>query len=183
MNLSVLLSSFQTIMVSLEGLTKVVDPSQLTPDFEGSLDYDHEEWIEVRVAFEDFTSNAARILSRLEELQDLVSQRELPSDLDGSRRAMEEHASLKKKVTKAPVEELDTEGQRLLQRIQCGEKGRGDIQGLAPKVQALLDKLHTTRQHLHQSWHMRKVKLDQCFQLRLFQQDAEKVWTLIICEV
>uniref|UniRef100_A0A673ME52 non-specific serine/threonine protein kinase n=1 Tax=Sinocyclocheilus rhinocerous TaxID=307959 RepID=A0A673ME52_9TELE len=166
---------FETIMVSLEGLTKVVDPSQLTPDFEGSLDYDHEEWIEVRVAFEDFTSNAARILSRLEELQDLVSQRELPSDLDGSRRAMEEHASLKKKVAKAPVEELDTEGQRLLQRIQCGEKGRGDIQGLAPKVQALLDKLHATRQHLHQSWHMRKVKLDQCFQLRLFQQDAEKV--------
>ncbi|XP_073703801.1 triple functional domain protein [Garra rufa] len=171
---------FETIMVSLEGLTKVVDPSQLTPDFEGSLDYDHEEWIEVRVAFEDFTSNAARILSHLEELQDLVSQRELPSDLDGSRRAMEEHASLKKKVTKAPVEELDTEGQRLLQRIQCGEKGRGDIQGLAPKVQALLDKLHATRQHLHQSWHMRKVKLDQCFQLRLFQQDAEKMFDWIV---
>uniref|UniRef100_A0A672LU48 Triple functional domain protein-like n=1 Tax=Sinocyclocheilus grahami TaxID=75366 RepID=A0A672LU48_SINGR len=171
---------FETIMVSLEGLTKVVDPSQLTPDFEGSLDYDHEEWIEVRVAFEDFTSNAARILSRLEELQDLVSQRELPSDLDGSRRAMEEHASLKKKVAKAPVEDLDTEGQHLLQRIQCGEKGRGDIQGLAPKVQALLDKLHATRQHLHQSWHMRKVKLDQCFQLRLFQQDAEKMFDWIV---
>uniref|UniRef100_A0A8C1P1W8 non-specific serine/threonine protein kinase n=1 Tax=Cyprinus carpio TaxID=7962 RepID=A0A8C1P1W8_CYPCA len=171
---------FETIMVSLEGLTKVVDPSQLTPDFEGGLDYDHEEWIEVRVAFEDFTSNAARILSRLEELQDFVSQRELPSDLDGSRRAMEEHASLKKKVNKAPVEELDTEGQRLLQRIQCGEKGRGDIQGLAPKVQALLDKLHATRQHLHQSWHMRKVKLDQCFQLRLFQQDAEKMFDWIV---
>ncbi|XP_059423311.1 triple functional domain protein isoform X1 [Carassius carassius] len=171
---------FETIMVSLEGLTKVVDPSQLTPDFEGSLDYDHEEWIEVRVAFEEFTSNAARILSRLEELQDSVSQRELPSDLDGSRRAIEEHTSLKKKVTKAPVEELDTEGQHLLQRIQCGEKGRGDIQGLAPKVQALLDKLHATRQHLHQSWHMRKVKLDKCFQLRLFQQDAEKMFDWIV---
>lgn len=35
-------------MVSLEGLTKVVDPSQLTADFDGSLDYNHEEWIEVR---------------------------------------------------------------------------------------------------------------------------------------
>lgn len=34
-------------MVSLEGLTKVVDPSQLTADFDGSLDYNHEEWIEV----------------------------------------------------------------------------------------------------------------------------------------
>lgn len=39
---------FQTTMVSLEGLTKVVDPSQLTADFDGSLDYNHEEWIEVR---------------------------------------------------------------------------------------------------------------------------------------
>lgn len=37
-------------MVSLEGLTKVVDPSQLTADFDGSLDYNHEEWIEVRLA-------------------------------------------------------------------------------------------------------------------------------------
>ena len=36
-------------MVSLEGLTKVVDPSQLTADFDGSLDYNHEEWIEVKL--------------------------------------------------------------------------------------------------------------------------------------
>lgn len=34
-------------MVSLEGLTKIVDPSQLTADFEGSLEYNHDEWIEV----------------------------------------------------------------------------------------------------------------------------------------
>lgn len=41
----------QTTMVSLEGLTKVVDPSQLTADFDGSLDYNHEEWIEVRLQY------------------------------------------------------------------------------------------------------------------------------------
>lgn len=34
-------------MVSLEGLSKIVDPSQLTADFEGSLEYNHEDWIEV----------------------------------------------------------------------------------------------------------------------------------------
>lgn len=43
------------------------------------------------------------------------------------------------------------------------------------QVASLLDKLHSTRQHLHQMWHVRKLKLDQCFQLRLFEQDAEKV--------
>lgn len=38
-------------MVSLEGLTKIVDPSQLTADFEGSLEYNHDEWIEVLILF------------------------------------------------------------------------------------------------------------------------------------
>lgn len=44
-------------MVSLEGLTKVVDPSQLTADFDGSLDYNHEEWIEVRATRSLFCSS------------------------------------------------------------------------------------------------------------------------------
>lgn len=87
---------------------------------------------------------------------------------------------------------------RLLQRIQSSESfanrnggsggngggGNGggsgggsnaDIQGLVPRITQLLEKLHTTRQHLHQAWHVRKLQLDQCFQLRLFEQDAEKV--------
>lgn len=213
-------------MVSLEGLSKVVDPSQLTADFEGSLDYDHEEWIEVRVAFEDFAGNARHLLAKLEEMQETVTRKDFPADLEGARRMIEEHAALKKKVMKAPVEEVDAEGQRLLQRIQSGDVGgpggpggygqrsgagsagqsmglggpggggggpggggqggggqggggggstNADTQGLVPRISALLDKLHGTRQHLHQNWHVRKVQLDQCFQLRLFEQDAEKV--------
>ncbi|XP_076827422.1 LOW QUALITY PROTEIN: triple functional domain protein [Brachyhypopomus gauderio] len=169
---------FETIMVSLEGLSKVVDPSQLTADFDGSLDYDHDEWIEVRLAFEEFAGGAGRVLARLEELQGLVAPRELPGDLEAARRAMEEHASLKKRVAKAPAEELDAEGRRLLQRV---ERGRGgDAHGLAPRVSALLDKLHAARQHLHQAWHTRKLRLDQCFQLRLFEQDAEKMFDWIV---
>lgn len=60
---------FQTSMVSVEGLSKLVDPSQLTDDFEGSLDYNHEEWIDLRVSLEEFMSNAVHLLSRLEDLQ------------------------------------------------------------------------------------------------------------------
>ncbi|XP_048850160.1 triple functional domain protein isoform X5 [Brienomyrus brachyistius] len=178
---------FETTMVSLEGLSKVVDPSQLTPDFEGSLDYNHEEWIEIRVAFEEFTSNASRMLGRLEELQETLSKKDFPQELEGARRMIEEHSSLKKKVIKAPIEELDAEGQRLLQCIQSSASshaGAGsanaDTQGLVPKITALLDKLHSTRQHLHQLWHVRKLQLDQCFQLRLFEQDAEKMFDWIM---
>ncbi|KAM6959163.1 triple functional domain protein [Aplochiton taeniatus] len=180
---------FETTMVSLEGLSKVVDASQLTADFEGSLDYNHEEWIEVRVAFEQFSGHAGQMLSRLEEMQETVARKDFPQDLDGARRMIEEHAALKKKVIKAPIEELDTEGQRLLQRIQSSESYtnrnaggvcNADTQGLVPRVTALLDKLHSTRQHLHQAWHVRKLQLDQCFQLRLFEQDAEKMFDWIM---
>ncbi|XP_029348731.1 kalirin [Echeneis naucrates] len=179
--------SFETSMVSVEGLAKLVDPSQLTDDFEGSLDYNHEEWMELRVSLEEFMSNAVHLLSRLEDLQELLSKKEFPADVEGSRRLIEEHTQLKKKVLKAPVEELDREGQRLLQCIRCSDgfsgrnciSGSADFQSLVPKVASLLDKLHSTRQHLHQMWHVRKLKLDQCFQLRLFEQDAEKMFDWI----
>ncbi|KAL7984586.1 hypothetical protein Chor_003156 [Crotalus horridus] len=178
---------FETNMVSLEGLTKVVDPSQLTHEFDGCLEYNHEEWIEIRVAFEDYISNATHMLSRLEELQDILAKKDLPQDLEAARSMIEEHSQLKKKVIKAPIEDLDLEGQKLLQRIQSSEtfpkknsgSGNVDLQNLLPKVSTMLDRLHSTRQHLHQMWHVRKLKLDQCFQLRLFEQDAEKMFDWI----
>ncbi|KAM7321954.1 hypothetical protein ACRRTK_018795 [Alexandromys fortis] len=173
---------FETSMVSVEGLTKLVDPSQLTEEFDGSLDYNHEEWIELRLSLEEFFNSAVHLLSRLEDLQEMLARKEFPVDVEGSRRLIDEHTQLKKKVLKAPVEELDREGQRLLQCIRCSDgfsgrnciPGSADFQSLVPKITSLLDKLHSTRQHLHQMWHVRKLKLDQCFQLRLFEQDAEK---------
>lgn len=62
-----------------------------------------------------------------------------------------------------------------------GVKGKGcDVNHRVYQVASLLDKLHSTRQHLHQMWHVRKLKLDQCFQLRLFEQDAEKVTVTLV---
>ena len=43
------------------------------------------------------------------------------------------------------------------------------------RLHELVDSLQQARQHLTQMWHARKLKLEQCFQLRLFEQDAEKV--------
>ena len=67
---------------------------------------------QVRVAFEEFSGHAGQMLSRLEEMQETVARKDFPQDLEGARRMIEEHAALKKKVIKAPIEELDTEGQR-----------------------------------------------------------------------
>ncbi|XP_043549664.1 kalirin isoform X5 [Chiloscyllium plagiosum] len=178
---------FETSMVSVEGLSKLVDPSQLTEEFDGTLEYNHDEWIDLRLALEEFISSAVHLLSRLEDLQEMLARKEFPLDVEGSRKLIDEHTQLKKKVIKAPVEELDHEGQRLLQCIRCSDgfsgknciSGSADFQSVVPKITSLLDKLHSTRQHLHQMWHVRKLKLDQCFQLRLFEQDAEKMFDWI----
>ncbi|KAG7326913.1 hypothetical protein KOW79_010314 [Hemibagrus wyckioides] len=175
--------TFETSMVSVEGLTKLVDPSQLTADLDGTLEYDHVEWTELRVSLEEFTCGALHLLSRLEELQETISRQEMAADAEEARRLLEEHARLRKSATKAPVDELEQEGQRLLQKIRDGGDGRlsggPDFQSLVPKVAALLDKLQAARQHLLQAWHMRKQQLDQCFQLRLYEQDAEKMFEWI----
>lgn len=68
--------------------------------------------LQVRVAFEEFSGHATQMLARLEEMQETVSRKDFPQDLEGARRMKEEHATLKKKVINAPIEELDTEGQR-----------------------------------------------------------------------
>lgn len=189
-------------MVSVEGLAKLVDPSQLTDDFEGSLDYNHEEWMDLRVSLEEFMSNAVHLLSRLEDLQVGCAQgqnRRLKEQLQKtdctlcvSGAAVQEgvpvgrggisaadrgaHAAEEKgegasketgcftpqsfdppappsffrlQVLKAPVEELDREGQRLLQCIRSSDgfsgrnciSGSADFQSLVPKVS-----LHTRAQ-------------------------------------
>ena len=41
-------------MVGVEHLTKAIHPSQLTAEFEGTLPYDNEEWIELRLVLFSF---------------------------------------------------------------------------------------------------------------------------------
>lgn len=36
-------------MISLEAVPKLIDTSQLTPDLEGTLQYDHAQWIDLRM--------------------------------------------------------------------------------------------------------------------------------------
>lgn len=54
-----------------------------------------------------------------------------------------------------------------------------DGRALATLVIQHLDSVHAAQQHLLQLWHIKKMKLDQCFQLRLFEQDCEKMFDWI----
>ena len=46
----------------MDALLKVIDPNQLTPDLEGTLQYDHASWIELRCVSSNNFSMENRIL-------------------------------------------------------------------------------------------------------------------------
>ncbi|XP_043287262.1 kalirin isoform X2 [Venturia canescens] len=187
--------NFEINTISLEALAKVIDPSQLTADLDGSLQYDHAQWIETRLAVEDFTWQAADLLDRLDDLQEDLSRNDFADDVGGAKHGIDLHNEMKKKIMKVPVEEVEVVGQRLLQRFNNGMSGTGgeggsiesgasggvdsDGRALAALVIQHLDSVHAAQQHLLQLWHIKKIKLDQCFQLRLFEQDCEKMFDWI----
>lgn len=64
-----------------------------------------------------------------------------------------------------------------------------DLQASVPQILQQLDTIRTSHKHVLQLWQHKKLKLDQCFQLRLFEQDCEKVLKCLLrnilckCEV
>uniref|UniRef100_A0AAX7U6M0 Non-specific serine/threonine protein kinase n=1 Tax=Astatotilapia calliptera TaxID=8154 RepID=A0AAX7U6M0_ASTCA len=175
--------SFETSLVSVEGLSRLVDPSQLTSDLGGSLEYDHVEWTELRLGLEEFSGAATQLLAQLEQLEAGLNRIPEPQDVDEARKLLEEHGRLRNTIATAPVDALDREGRCLLQRMRGGGggshgswlSGGADFQSVAPKVSSLLDRLQAARTHLLQSWSDKKLHLDQALQLHLFEQDATKM--------
>ncbi|XP_053725094.1 kalirin-like isoform X1 [Synchiropus splendidus] len=184
--------SFETSLVSLDGLARVVDPSQLTADLGGSLEYDHVEWTELRLGLEEFCGAATQLLAQLEQLEAGLNSVPEPQDVEEARKLLDDHTRLRNTVTTAPVDVLDREGRSLLQRMRLGStngdtsvessggggswlSGGADFHGVAPQVSQLLERLQTSRAHLLEEWSNRKLHLDQLLQLHLFTQDAAKM--------
>lgn len=76
----------QTSLVSVEGLSRLVDPSQLTSDLGGSLEYDHVEWTELRLGLEEFLGAASQLLAQLDQLEAGLNRLPEPQDVDEARR-------------------------------------------------------------------------------------------------
>ncbi|XP_067120464.1 LOW QUALITY PROTEIN: triple functional domain protein-like [Centruroides vittatus] len=192
---------FETCMISMEILSKYIDPTQLTSDLDGTLSYDHNLWIELRVALENFLWKATEVLDQTENLKEELTRNEYADDITGAKLMIEDHSGMKKRVVQVPVEDIDLEGQQVLHKLSyatvggsggscdsgyssrdsapAGIPGNADFQNSIPQVMRLLENIHVSRQHLLQFWHVRKVKLDQCLQLRLYEQDAQKMFDWI----
>lgn len=66
---------------------------------------------------EDFLWQATDLLDRLDDLQEDLSRSDFGEDVPSAKHGLDLHAEIKKRILKAPVEDLDLTGQRLLQRF------------------------------------------------------------------
>ena len=66
---------------------------------------------------EEFVWRAADLLSKMHSLRETLLNSELPDDLNGAKLMLEEHNHFRKRVMRAPVEQIDLEGNRILERI------------------------------------------------------------------
>ena len=133
-------------------------------------------------ALEKFLYEAMSLLSKLEEIQEGLSKNEIAETLDGLKDQIKKNQHVKKWIVKAPVEVLQQEGDKILDFIRNpgnGEASEGfsteDFKSAEQQVKGLIENLHGKRQKLRELWNIRKMQLDQSFQYRLFEQDAEKV--------
>ncbi|XP_032241354.2 triple functional domain protein isoform X5 [Nematostella vectensis] len=174
--------SFETTLTSLDGLAKFIEPSQLTASLGGTLKYDHTDWLNMRLALEKFLYEAMALLSKLDEIQDGLSKDEFAETQDGLKDQIKKNHHVKKWIVKAPVEILQEEGERILKSIKNPTSEHlvdgftiQDYKKAEQQVQELVESLILKRQRLRELWNIRKQKLDQCFQFRVFQIDAHKM--------
>lgn len=198
---------FEVTTISIQALGKMIDISQLTSDFDGFLHYDHSQWLELRVAFEDFSWQASDIGDRIEDFQEDLQHFDLSEDVNGAKHQIDNHNDMKRKILKLPIQDdLDALGQKLLGKLtqymnrsdgsnvstptssnQQASNGASspnsvnpDINDTISQVLQHLETSRNTQQQLLILWQQKKLKLDQCFQLRLFEQDCEKMFEWIM---
>ena len=133
-------------------------------------------------ALERFLYEAMSLLSKLEEIQEGLSKNEFAETLDGLKDQIKKNQHVKKWIVKAPVEVLEQEGEKILDSIRNpgnGEESEGfsteDFKSAEQQIKGLMENLHGKRKKLRELWNIRKMQLEQSFQFRVFEQDAEKV--------
>lgn len=98
---------FELTSVSIQSLIKIVEPSQITSELDGFLQYDHSLWIELRLALEDFLWQASDVLDRIDDLQEDLAHTEFPEDVTSTKHCIDNHTDMKRKILKLPLETLD----------------------------------------------------------------------------
>ncbi|KAM4629679.1 guanine nucleotide exchange factor DBS [Polymixia lowei] len=165
---------------SLSDLHGYVDKGQLTCELGGHLDYCHSQWIHHRTAIENFAVTVKTTAQMLQNFGTDLAETELPNDVQCTKDLLTTHTDKHNKL-KDELKLALKQGTTLLGCIK-EQAAKSESHKLNPDemenqttVERLLAQLDETENAFEQFWSKHNLKLEQCLQLRHFEQDFREV--------
>ncbi|XP_034036243.1 guanine nucleotide exchange factor DBS isoform X8 [Thalassophryne amazonica] len=165
---------------SLSDLHSYVDKGQLTRELGGNLEYCHSQWIHHRTAIENFAMTVKSTAQMLQKFGTDLAETELPNDVQCTKDLLTTHTD-KHNDLKDELKLALKQGTTLLGCIKEqaakseSHKLNSDEMENQTTVERLLAQLDETENAFEQFWCKHHLKLEQCLQLRHFEQDFREV--------
>ncbi|XP_039648570.1 guanine nucleotide exchange factor DBS isoform X9 [Perca fluviatilis] len=168
------------MLSSVTELHAYIDPGQLTTELGGTQEYCHDSWISHRTAIEAFALMVKTTAQTLQAFGTELAETELPNDAEATVNLLHTH-TLKKDKMKEDLQVALSQGGRLLECINEPlqtdpeySMTYDELENLAT-VQRLLGQLDETQTAFDDFWERHRTKLEQCLQLRHFEQHFREV--------
>lgn len=168
------------MLSSVTELHSYIDCSQLTQELGGTQEYCHEKWISHRTAIEGFALMVKKTAQALQAFGTELAETELPNDVEATSTLLSAHTEKKDKM-KEDLKVALGQGRSLLDSINEPLASNPDynmnhdeLENLAT-VQRLLGQLDETETAFDDFWEKHQSKLEQCLQLRYFEQSFREV--------
>ncbi|XP_034562698.1 guanine nucleotide exchange factor DBS [Notolabrus celidotus] len=165
---------------SLSDLHGYVEKGQLTRELGGNLEYCHSQWIHHRTAIENFAMTVKTTAQMLQKFGTDLAETELPNDVQCTKDLLTAHTD-KHNNLKDELRLALKQGTTLFGCIK-EQAAKSENHKLNPDelenqttVERLLAQLDETENAFEQFWCKHHLKLEQCLQLRHFEQDFREV--------
>ncbi|XP_058846199.1 guanine nucleotide exchange factor DBS-like isoform X5 [Acipenser ruthenus] len=165
---------------SVSDLHGYIDKNQLTCELGGTLDYCHNQWIHHRTATENFAVTVKTTAQMLQMFGTNLAETELPNDVHCTEDLLvshtEKHDKLRDELQlalKQGTTILSCINERAIKNTSY-KLNHDELENVAT-VERLLAQLDETENAFEQFWAKHHLKLEQCLQLRHFEQDFREV--------
>ncbi|XP_019380515.1 PREDICTED: guanine nucleotide exchange factor DBS isoform X3 [Gavialis gangeticus] len=165
---------------SVTELQRYVSKSQLTEDLGGSLNYSHSRWLSHRTAIENFALMVKETAQTLQSFGTELAETELPNEVQSTSILLATHTEKKDKM-KEDMRLAIEQGHDILASITEPMTENPDYQlnqdqlDNQTTVERLLAQLNETETAFDEFWAKHQQKLEQCLQLRHFEQNFREV--------
>ncbi len=168
------------MLSSVSDLLTYIDEQQLTPEYGGTLEYCHSEWVIFRTAIESFALTVKEIAQMLQSFGTELAETELPEDMYSIERILalrtEKYFQLKEDITA-----VTKEGKLLLSNLEdpdvgeCSQDQHRERPGDWETVNRLLGQLREMETAFDGFWEKHQLKMEQYLQLWKFEQSFQEV--------